>query len=232
MVRVKQKEGAGNKMIKIEEPSMAINDCRSEKLNRVQRYQMTYTWDVNSWDPKKAPMVQKEGGKFVAKYAAAIASGASFFDKDSKMQKFVGKLKNLVINCHGTPGQLKLGKYEIDSSDLRHFSVLKGLVEKIWLPSCNIAQSGDQRGGYADGISFCARLAKTVGCYVVAPTQIQCASFATIPRHYIEGFEGLLYSFGPSGEIIWSAAYPPAIFNDEGNCTSFGSWDYDTEKYK
>jgi hypothetical protein len=61
----------------------------------------------------------------MAEWVAEVARGATN-----------GKLKNLVLNCHGAPGYLELGQ-GITESDLREFRIWHGLIEKIWIPACS-----------------------------------------------------------------------------------------------
>lgn len=73
-----------------------------------------------------------------------------------------GRLKNLVLSCHGTAGRLELGQgFSAENAYL--FNQLNGLVQKIWLPDCLVAK------GHT-GQVFCAAMAIGIGGYVVAPT--------------------------------------------------------------
>src|SRR5271168_1441330 len=118
-------------MITIESPNMAINDPRC-----ATRYQMDNTWDIRAIEPRA----------HILGWTATVAGGMPG-----------GKLKNLVIHCHGQPGQMMLGE-GFDRSNVALFSALSGKVEKIWLHVCSIAAIGTP-GGPTDGNLFVSAMA-------------------------------------------------------------------------
>jgi hypothetical protein len=128
-----------------------------------------------------------------------------------------GKIKNLVINCHGLPGWVGIGQ-GFNKTHLPMFSAWNGYVQNIWFVACLVARIPDATmqadlnknyAGYgpSDGNIFCSTLAKTVGCYVVASTEEQRNkggySFGQLPA-----FEGLLMCYNPNGGVSWSYRYP------------------------
>ena len=150
-------------MFRLERPSMAVNDPRVAGGGSVRRYQMWNTWDIRA----------NETRQHIISWVATVARRATG-----------GKLKNLVLSCHGLPGYLQLGQ-GFNRSHLRLFAEWHGLIEKIWLPNCLVARIPDRAmqsrldtqypgWGTSDGNVFCSTLARTVHCYVVAATEEQC----------------------------------------------------------
>ena len=120
-----------------------------------------------------------------------------------------GKLGTLVINCHGFKGAgglgygLKLGT-GIRRADTEKFSVLKGLVDKIWIIACGAAHiavstsAGSKIDG--DGNLFCCEIAKASGAYVTASTVSQYdGTIFGLPVGYVDGWEGLVLTYAPTG---------------------------------
>lgn len=196
-------------MFRLERPNMAVNDPRVAGGGSFRRYQMWNTWDIR----------ENEGRQHIISWVAEVARGAQG-----------GKLKNLVLSCHGLPGYLMLGQ-GFDSSHLALFGAWSGLVEKIWLPNCLVARIPDAamraelRRDYpgfntSDGNVFCSRLAKLVHCYVVASTETQCETPGDVPRDMMTSFEGLVLSYGPKGNVTWSSRNPSTYTNSEGYCVA------------
>src|SRR5215216_5549067 len=104
-------------MFSIEQPSMALNDTRVD----------------NSVHMAITRLVQPDEG--VSSILGAVISAA-------KAQPG-GKLKNLILNCHGLPGQLQMG-VGIDRNLTNRFSMLvvdgKPLVDTIYLRACLVAR--------------------------------------------------------------------------------------------
>jgi hypothetical protein len=104
-------------MFALEQPSMALNDTRVD--NTVQ---MAIT-----------RLVQPDEG--VSSILGAVVAAA-------KAQPG-GKLKNLVINCHALPGELKMG-VGIDRSLTNRFGMLvvddQPIVGVIYLRACFVAR--------------------------------------------------------------------------------------------
>jgi hypothetical protein len=118
-------------------------------------------------------------------------------------------LDNVVINCHGAPGGLIVGVKElifdeakpyewIYSGNLGVFNQLKsrGSLGTIWLVACEVAKG-------ADGKHFCAQLAKTAGCSVVAADKKQRVNagfyLQSCPDNCIDKFEGTAYRWDKGG---------------------------------
>lgn len=177
-------------MYRLERPSMALNDPRNHK-----RFQLWNTWDVR----------QNETRRHMAEWVAEVARGASG-----------GRLKHLVLNCHGAPGYLELGE-GIRNQDVSAFASWRGLIEKIWIPACRVALI-PTTAGQADGNVFCSNLAKTVGCYVVASTETQCSLPGNIPADMMPSFEGLILSYGPGGNVTWSSRNASTYTTSSGAC--------------
>ncbi len=191
-------------MFRLDRPSMAVNDPRVSSGSFIRRYQMWNSWDISAGEPRQ----------HIIDWVASVARGAAG-----------GKLKNLVLSCHGGPAYLQLGQ-GFGMADLPMFAAWNGLVEKIWLPDCLVAQippappGGARPAGVAsnDGNVFCSVLAKTVGCYVVASTETQCESVVTVPVDQMTSFEGLVLSYGPAGNVTWSSRNPSTWINGGGVC--------------
>ncbi|RJF89342.1 hypothetical protein D3874_22160 [Oleomonas cavernae] len=190
-------------MIDIKAPHMGLNDERAPV-----RVQMWNTWEVS-----KDENVEKIVG-----WTAQVAKGAPG-----------GKLKELVISCHGAPAYLQLGK-GVSTSDLGLFASWKGLVEKIWVRACLVgrivgpdtASQGDGAfikalGFTGNGDTFLRRLAKETGAYVVAGTELQSSNAYSrttpCPFGKLDQFEGLVLSYPPDGGAAnWSKRYP-SVYN-------------------
>ncbi len=180
-------------MYQLERPSMAVNDPRVRNNGSVRRYQMWNTWDIQ----------QNESRHHIISWVSQVARGAPG-----------GRLKNLVLSCHGLPGYLQLGE-GFSMAHMALFSGWRGLVEKIWLPNCLVARIPDAKMqkemdvkfpgmGVSDGNVFCSSLAQKVECYVVAATELQRELPITVPMDMMTSFEGLVLSYGPGGNITWS----------------------------
>jgi len=174
-------------MITLEEPHMGLNDSRT--TNKVQMW--------NTW-----PVTTTETVEHMLEWVAEVASGAPG-----------GKLKNLVFRCHGTPAYLQCGE-GIKRSDTARFSKWRGLVDKIWFSACLVAaiKPADSCGpgpAEGDGNMFCSEIAKAAQCYVVASTELQViGKDRVLPYGKLDTFEGLVLSYGPTGEVTWSHRYP------------------------
>jgi hypothetical protein len=171
---------------------MVLNDLRLDG----NRFQLEETWDVRL-NETRTHMVE-----WVAKKA-----------KDK------GKLKNLVLHCHGEPAYLKLGE-GFSLQNLGSFSPWRGLVEKIWLSACQVARIPNLPSYRDNGNSFCAYMAKIVGCYVVAPTETQCNEIKTYPIDCIPSYEGLVLCYGPNGNISWSGRNASTFALPGGSCSN------------
>ena len=193
-------------MYRLDRPSMAVNDPRVSSGAFIRRFQMWNSWDISSGELRQ----------HIIDWVASVARGAPG-----------GKLKNLVLSCHGLPAYLMLGQ-GFDASNLPMFDAWSGLIEKIWFPNCLVARIPDaamradltrKYPGYAfgDGNVFCSDLAKRVGCYVVAPTELQVEAVVTIPVDQMTSFEGLVLCYGPGGNVTWSGRNPSSWQDNQGN---------------
>jgi len=109
-------------------------------------------------------------------------------------------LRNVVINCHGGPGELYVGGENsppITLKDLGLFAKLRTKdIGAIWMVGCLVATGGN-------GQHFCSQLAITLGCDVVAANDEQFVERrymrGNCPFGTIDDFEGTAYRFSPSG---------------------------------
>jgi hypothetical protein len=175
-------------MFRLERPNMAINDPRVAGAAPTgggpaprRRFQMWNTWDIQT-DEKREHIIG-----WVAK-VAGDAQG--------------GRLRHLVLSGHGAPATLDIGE-GFSRSHLPLFDRWRGLVDKIWLPNCTVAFIGDTPE--RDGNLFCSDLAKRIGGYVVAATELQCEFPRDVPPDMMTSFEGLVLSYGPAGNVTWSS---------------------------
>ena len=122
-----------------------------------------------------------------------------------------------MINCHGLPGWVGIGQ-GFNSTHLGMFHAWNGYVENIWFVACLVAKipnATEQKNydktytgfGVSDGNIFCSTLAKTVGCYVVAPTEEQ-RNKGGYDLYQLPAYEGLLRCYNPQGGLSWSQSYP------------------------
>lgn len=139
-----------------------------------------------------------------------------------------GKLKNVVINCHGfygigsdTPlictknGKIGTGGFGlaigagITGHDCEKFTPWKGLVDHIWITACGVARITTSGAiGQGDGNLFCSALAKSSGAYVYTPVVMQ-QGVLFLPFGYIDDYEGLLLRYEPkNGSVDYSKVYP------------------------
>jgi hypothetical protein len=180
-------------MFPLDQPSMALNDTRVD--NTVQ---MAIT-----------RLVQPNEG--VSSILGAVLSAAK--------EQPGGRLRNLVINCHGLPGELQLGcGITRDLTD--RFSMLvvkdKSIVDRIWLRSCLVARI-DGPGSQTDGNLFCSDIAKYAKCIVVASTALQWTTIKksfgqSIPYGMLDKFEGTTLVYGPGGNVLTSETNPTMTF--------------------
>lgn len=158
----------------IEQPAMALNatDCPGPP-------RMWNTWDVLE-HYKRIDIIN---------WTRTVAQGAPG-----------GKLKSIVINCHGAPGYLYLGQ-GFGSQNTPLFKAWKGLVEMIYITSCKIAAG--------HGRQFCAAIAANTEAYVVASTIIQEAPNNAAPAGQLDFYEGPTLTFDPKGKLVTKMTFPP-----------------------
>jgi hypothetical protein len=180
-------------MYVLEQPSMALNDTVGVKHSQIV---MWNTWSVPKDDSRE----------HIIGWVREVARSAPG-----------GKLKNVVINCHGLPGFVAIGE-GFGRAHTSLFRAWAGLVEKIWFVACLVARiptkemQADLDRDYGplhpgDGNVFCSEIARNAQCYVVAPTQKQINKGGyTIGQ--MPAYEGLLLSYGPAGNVTWWHRYP------------------------
>ena len=164
-------------MFTLQQPSMAINDPRVSFC----KYSMYNTWNIKA----------SESREQIADWVATVAKGVHG-----------GKLKNLVINCHGNNAWLGLGQGFLQPN-LSVLKKWKGLIEVIWLPCCKVAKVN---GAY-DGYKFCMDLAQFTGAVVVASPDNQRA-FGNYGYGKVDTYEGLMVIFSPQGYVSDSVRFP------------------------
>lgn len=162
------------------------------------------------------------GHKYEMQITKHLAAGISPSDiatliswaVDETKEKF---LHNLVLNCHGSPGQLFLGgdgNPTLNLFQISGFASLKGKIGRVWIVACNVGKS-DAAGSFLDGPSFCSTLAQTLNCPVVASERKQHVNWFVQgfkPKNCIDRFEGKTLTFYPNGrsERFRSANYANA----------------------
>jgi hypothetical protein len=188
-------------LIDIPQPAMAWN----AKNVPGPDYKMWNTWQV---DETQTPQHMLEWTAYVARTAPG------------------GKLKSLVINCHGIYAKfgcnadgksckegggfgLSIGAEGIHRKDTQLFGILNPkdgtpLVDDIYLVACGIAQiSIPGTSGDGDGNLFCCAIAKAAGANVYGSTEEQTTGlWPYIPYGKIDGFEGKVYMWKPDGSCI------------------------------
>jgi hypothetical protein len=193
-------------MIRLEQPSMVINDHRVENNEHSRvRYQMWNTWDL--FDDHKPT-------REIAQSINEVASSAPG-----------GRLRNLVLNCHGEPGMLALGQY-ITRHDLHYFDILRGKIDTVYILACLVARitdttwvnenvpatlfhgNSENLARSLDGNIFCSELARRIHCTVVVSNAIQTTSGTLFPYGVIDEFEGLVLWYGPAGNVLQWERYP------------------------
>ncbi|QQS40464.1 MAG: hypothetical protein IPM63_13990 [Acidobacteriota bacterium] len=178
-------------MFTLEQPSMALNSVEIS-------WSKILMW--NTWEVDRA-----QTREHIVEWVATVAGGAPG-----------GKLKNVVINCHGLPGWVGIGQ-GFNATHLGLFRQWRGLVFKIWFVACRVAETptasvqaqlNSQYSGFgtSDGHAFCSNLAQNANSHVYASTEVQRNrggySLGQMPT-----FEGLCYSYSPNGRITWSHRY-------------------------
>jgi hypothetical protein len=166
-------------MIKVPFPHMVLNAHNAPG----EEYRMWNTWKV----PKSTSV------DHMVDWISKVAKGAPD-----------GKLETLIFNAHGRPGKISIGE-GITRNDVTKFSVLNGLVKRIWIVACKVARI-KEAGAITDGNYFCYRLAQESGAYVRASSATQTtypdllvANF--IPYGHIDEWEGEVFTWNPKGEL-------------------------------
>ncbi|MEP7077358.1 MAG: hypothetical protein ABI878_16250 [Acidobacteriota bacterium] len=184
-------------MIDIPQPAIALNDQRTNTWYSMQESRTIFG------GTKRSELID-----MVLQFCHSGSKGTSLFDLSGELvqhgKAVVGKV-HVVINCHGSPGNLSLGE-GIRREHLAEFGKWSGFVEKIWINACRPAFI-KMKGSPTDGNMFCSELAKQAKCYVVASTERQTGK-NLYPFGKIDSFEGLVLSYGPTGDLTWSHRYP------------------------
>lgn len=170
-------------MITLDSPHVGLNDHRAPATVRMWKTLNVTSYDTPDYLTRKISQI------------ADMAPG--------------GKIKNLVLSCHGNTGYLQMGT-GIDRQHVHLFRRLAGKVDKIWFRACRVVAvqtPGSLTSG--DGNLFCAEIARAAGCYVIASTEGQVADTnRVLPYGRLDSFEGLVLCYGPAGRVTWSRRYP------------------------
>ena len=155
-------------MIRLEQPSIAVNDLRWAAAGKYPvRFHMWRTWDL--------PKIPARRGTIVS-YVAALARQAPG-----------AQVKNLVISCHGAPGYLLLGE-GFGQHDVGLFFDWYGLFDVIWLKGCNVSRDSGQ--------GFCANMAVATGARVVASTELQITGPRVLPPTDLQAMTPATFPYG------------------------------------
>lgn len=116
------------------------------------------------------------------------------------------RIHNVVVSCHGNPGQLQLGEgFETHHAAL--FAAWRDKVDRVWLRACRVARND------AFGHSLARGMARAAGCYVVASTELQTeVGLRRLPYGRLDTPEGLLVCFAPSGRVEWESRFPSTYY--------------------
>ncbi len=174
-------------MITIPQPAMALNAVDVPG----PPYKMWNTYHVPS----------THTADHILGWTATVAKGAPG-----------GKLRALVINCHGYTSK-KIGGYGLNlgtgirRGDTPLFGRLRGLVDEIYIIACQAARIGVPTGPGStvdgDGNLFCCEIAKSSGATVYASTANQSTGlWLGIPFGRIDGWEGQVYRYNPDGSCV------------------------------
>lgn len=105
------------------------------------------------------------------------------------------KIKNLIINSHGSPGKIYAGT-GIEIKEAEFFKRLAGKVETIWIIACNVAYIEWKSDGSIihDGNMFISAISQYAMCKVKASTAIQKGN-PFIKFGQIDDWEGDVYTY-------------------------------------
>jgi hypothetical protein len=170
-------------MIQIPSPALAINDDRVDGHIRVQSNVHVYSNDSR---------------QYILNYVVNTARATPG-----------GRLKSLVLNCHGQPGCLIMGEgFWAEHTHL--FQAWRGLVDTIWITACRIASRVPEPRmpkKSSDGFLFCQQIAMNARCNVVASLHEQVVPNKAIPEGSIDNFEGRLLCWKHDGTVAWTRMY-------------------------
>jgi len=128
-----------------------------------------------------------------------------------------GRLKSLVLNCHGIPGYLIMGE-GFGQAKVQVFQQWNGLVDTIWITACQIASRKYGQPQMkkikdvgpcevSDGFLFCQRIAMNSKAHVVASLHTQEAADREIPKGNLDSFEGTHFCWKPDGTVAWARRF-------------------------
>lgn len=186
-------------MIEIPQPSIALNAIDTTKNKEYDvpgtTYDMWKTWNVPANTSSTTLMSQ----------IASMAKAAS------------GKLKCLVINCHGdyNYGTNIFGKEKkimtggfgfsigqgINYYNADLFSQIRDLFRCIIIVACGASAVTNPKSSEGDGVVLCSRIARAANSYVIAPRIMQAATHLKLPKNHIDNFEGEVVRFNRAGQI-------------------------------
>jgi hypothetical protein len=178
-------------MIQMQSPSLALNDVRCPGPVFLDR-----SLKIQSGDSSQNIV------NAVANYAAAAPGG---------------RLKSLVLNCHGLPGYLIMGQ-GFSHANVQAFQQWRGLVDTIWITACQIASRKYSQPQVrkikdigpcevSDGFLFCQRIAMNTQAHVVASLDTQEAPNGAISKGNLDSFEGAHFCWKPDGSVAWARRF-------------------------
>ena len=184
-------KGTQNQMLQLQSPALALNDVRCPGpvfLDRSLKIQK---------DDSRQNIVNA-----VANYAAAAPGG---------------RLKSLVLNCHGLPGYLIMGQ-GFSHAHVQAFQQWNGKIDTIWITACQIAsrkyarpQTLQIKGigpcDASDGFIFCQNMARNAQAHVVASLDTQESPGRVIPKGNVDSFEGTHFCWRPDGSVAWARRF-------------------------
>ena len=179
-------------MIQLNQPSMALNSPDISWSQIVME---------KNWQVPAATTI----GQIVSRVATEARGVAG------------GKLKYVVINCHGLPGWVGIGQ-GFNRTHIGMFRDWNGLVEEIMFVACLVARiptalyqtelNTNYPGfGAGDGNIFCSELAQTAGAFVFAGTEEQ-RNKGGYSIGQVPSFEGLVMCYNPRGGVEYSYRNP------------------------
>jgi hypothetical protein len=129
-----------------------------------------------------------------------------------------GRVIDMVICCHGNPGVLYLGE-GFNTSQTTLFARWRGLVDRIYIRACNLAEIRQTGQNQGDGNRFCISMARSVACTIIASTELQLTRTSTyaggLPYGLLDNYEGLVMWYGPQGQVLPQSRRGPSSRNDD-----------------
>jgi hypothetical protein len=169
-------------VIEMKQPSLVLNSCDIQTY----KFQMQYSWSM-------PPNASAHDVVYWILYAVEHSEEL--------------ELKNVIIHCHGLPGELYIGGQNAMPMGVESVPLFAQLRTKdigtIWLHSCSVEDPGTTMCSLKTktceiaGPVFCSGLAQAVGCDVVAADSLQYGAYS--PWGSMDDFEGTAYLFSPAG---------------------------------